>query len=67
LGWKLTWAVVELGVDAVTLRPPALMPAIAPNVRPEAPVAVLSVHVWDRVATDPDAVAAGDRPLHSCT
>jgi hypothetical protein len=37
LGLNETCAVSESGLDAVTLRPPALRPASEPNVCPDAP------------------------------
>jgi hypothetical protein len=62
-GWKLTCPVRLFGVDAVTLRPPALIAAMAPNVCPDP----LSLQVCASAATDPEACAVGVRPLHSFT
>src|SRR6266568_4463470 len=67
LGLNATWAVSESGLDADTLRPPALMPANEPNVWPDAPSPLLSTKVSARVAVVPDACADGDLPLHSFT
>src|SRR5882757_7109795 len=54
LAWNETWAVRPSGLDAVTLRPPALMPAREPNVWPDAPSPLLSAKVSLRVAVAPD-------------
>src|SRR6266487_1101261 len=67
LGWKLTWAVTEFGVEPTTLRPPAVTAASEPNVCPDAPAPALSTQVSASAATAPDALADGERPLHSLT
>ncbi|WP_143737988.1 hypothetical protein [Microbispora sp. GKU 823] len=48
------------------LRPPALTPAMVPNVWPDAHVPP-SVQLSDSVATEPDASALRLRGLHSFT
>ena len=63
-GVKETRTSVELTTDAVTFCPPAVIAAIAPKVCPEAPACELSTQVCARLPIAPDAVAAGDRPLH---
>src|SRR5581483_4136846 len=67
LGLKLTWTVSAFITEALTLRPPAVIPANEPKVLPEETLPVLSTQVSAKEANAPLAVAVGERPVHNCT